>query len=157
MAVNLLGAILIIVFGFFFVVVSSRITGEIGVSANPISGMTIAALIGTTTIFLLIGWTGVDHRVGALSIAGVIAVAAGNAGATSQDLKTGFLVGATPRRQQIAIMVGAITSALAIGWTLTLLNNTYTNVVPEQHPGRRAPGVGARRGRPLGHQHSASG
>ena len=135
LAVNLLGAILIIIFGFFFVVVSSRITGEIGVSANPISGMTIAALIGTTTIFLLIGWTGVDHRVGAISIAGVIAVAAGNAGATSQDLKTGFLVGATPRRQQIAIMVGAITSALAIGWTLTLLNNTYTNVVPERHAG----------------------
>ena len=133
--VNVLGAILIIVFGFFFVVVSSRITGEIGVSANPISGMTIAALIGTTTIFLLIGWTGVDHRVAALSIAGVIAVAAGNAGATSQDLKTGFLVGATPKRQQIAIMVGAITSALAIGWTITLLNTTYTNVVPERHPG----------------------
>jgi putative OPT family oligopeptide transporter len=133
--VNLLGAMLIIIFGFFFVVVSSRITGEIGVSANPISGMTIAALIGTTTIFLLIGWTGVDHRVAALSIAGVIAVAAGNAGATSQDLKTGFLVGATPKRQQIAIMVGAITSALAIGWTITLLNSTYTNVVPERHPG----------------------
>ena len=133
--VNLLGAILIIIFGFFFVVVSSRITGEIGVSANPISGMTIAALIGTTTIFLLIGWTGVDHRVAALSMAGVIAVAAGNAGATSQDLKTGFLVGATPKRQQIAIMVGAITSALAIGWTITLLNNTYTNVIPERHAG----------------------
>src|SRR3954449_1871788 len=133
--VNLLGAILIIVFGFFFVVVSSRITGEIGVSANPISGMTIAALIGTTTIFLLIGWTGVDHRVAALSIAGVIAVAAGNAGATSQDLKTGFLVGATPKRQQIAIMVGAITSALAIGWTITLLNNTHTKVGPDRHPG----------------------
>ena len=101
LAVNLLGAVLIVVFGFFFVVVSSRITGEIGVSANPISGMTIAALIGTAAIFLLIGWTGVDHRVGAITIAGVIAVAAANAGATSQDLKTGFLVGATPRRQQI--------------------------------------------------------
>src|SRR5207244_2175979 len=97
--------------------------------------MTIAALIGTPSIFLLIGWTGVDHRVGAISIAGVIAVAAGNAGATSQDLKTGFLVGSTPRRQQIAIMVGAVTSALAIGWTLTLLNNSYTNIVPERHPG----------------------
>jgi uncharacterized oligopeptide transporter (OPT) family protein len=97
--------------------------------------MTIAALIGTTAIFLLIGWTGVDHRVGAISIAAVIAVAAGNAGATSQDLKTGFLVGATPRRQQLAIMVGAVTSALAIGWTLALLNNTYTNIVPEQHAG----------------------
>jgi putative OPT family oligopeptide transporter len=135
LAVNLLGAVLIVLFGFFFVVVSSRITGEIGVSANPISGMTIAALIGTAAIFLLIGWTGVDHRVGAISIAAVIAVAAGNAGATSQDLKTGFLVGATPKRQQIGIMVGAITSALAIGWTLTLLNNTYTNIVPEPHPG----------------------
>jgi uncharacterized oligopeptide transporter (OPT) family protein len=77
----------------------------------------------------------VDHRVGAISIAGVIAVAAGNAGATSQDLKTGFLVGATPRRQQLAIMVGAVTSALAIGWTLTLLNTSYTNIVPERHPG----------------------
>ena len=146
LAVNLLGAILIVVFGFFFVVVSSRITGEIGVSANPVSGMTIAALIGTTAIFLLIGWTGVDHRVGAISIAGVIAVAASNAGATSQDLKTGFLVGATPRRQQIAIIVGAVTSALAVGWTLTLLNTTYTTIVPERHPGvtleaapRRAP------------------
>ena len=76
----------------------------------------------------------------ALSIAGVIAVASGNAGATSQDLKTGYLVGATPRRQQIAIVVGAVTSALAIGWTLTLLNNTYTTIVPETHPGRRARG-----------------
>jgi putative OPT family oligopeptide transporter len=135
LSVNLLGAVLIVLFGFFFVVVSSRITGEIGSSANPISGMTIAALIGTTAIFLVIGWTGVDHRVGAISIAAVIAVAAGNAGATSQDLKTGFLVGATPRRQQLAIMVGAVTSALAIGWTLTLLNQTYTTILPERHPG----------------------
>ncbi|HEX6107022.1 MAG TPA: oligopeptide transporter, OPT family [Gemmatimonadales bacterium] len=135
LAVNLLGAALIIVFGFFFVTVSSRITGQIGVSANPVSGMTIAALIGTASIFLLIGWTGVDHRVGAISIAAVICVAAANAGATSQDLKTGFLVGATPRRQQIGITVGAVTSALAIGWTLSLLNTTYTTIVPEQHPG----------------------
>lgn len=133
--VNLLGALLIVVFGFFFVTVSSRITGEIGASANPISGMTIAALIGTTLIFLAIGWTGIDHRVGAISIAAVIAVAAGNAGATSQDLKTGFLVGATPRSQQLGILVGAVTSALAIGWTLTLLNATYTTIVPEPHPG----------------------
>jgi putative OPT family oligopeptide transporter len=133
--ISVLGAVLIIILGFFFVTVSSRITGEIGVSANPISGMTIAALIITTSIFLLLGRTGVDHRAGALSIAAIIAVAAGNGGATSQDLKTGFLVGATPRRQQLAIMVGAITSALAIGWTLTLLNNTYTTIVPETHPG----------------------
>jgi uncharacterized oligopeptide transporter (OPT) family protein len=135
LAVNLLGALLIIVFGFFFVTVSSRITGEIGSSANPISGMTIAALIGVCFIFLIIGWTGVDHRVGAISLAAVIAVAAGNAGATSQDLKTGFLVGATPWKQQIGIIIGALTSALVIGWTLTLLNSTYTNIVPESHPG----------------------
>ncbi|HEU5170930.1 MAG TPA: oligopeptide transporter, OPT family [Gemmatimonadales bacterium] len=133
--VNLLGAALIVIFGFFFVTVSSRITGEIGVSANPISGMTIAALIGTTVIFFAIGWTGIDYRVAAISIAAVIAVSAANAGATSQDLKTGFLVGATPRHQQLAVLVGTITSALAIGWTLTLLNNTYTTVVPEPHPG----------------------
>ena len=135
LGVNLLGALLIVVFGFFFVTVSSRITGEIGVSANPISGMTIAALIGTTVIFFAIGWTGIDYRVAAISIAAVIAVSAGNAGATSQDLKTGFLVGATPRFQQLAVIIGTVTSALAIGWTLTLLNNTYTTVVPESHPG----------------------
>jgi uncharacterized oligopeptide transporter (OPT) family protein len=137
LAVNLLGAILIIVFGFFFVVVSSRITGEIGVSANPISGMTIAALIGTASIFLVIGWTGVDHRVGALTIAGVIAVAAGNAGATSQDLKTGFWVGGTPRRQQIAILVGALASALVLGPLLLFLNNNgtyYQRVKPTDFP-----------------------
>ncbi|MGH7516203.1 MAG: OPT family oligopeptide transporter [Gemmatimonadales bacterium] len=133
--VNLLGAALIVVFGFFFVTVSSRITGEIGVSANPISGMTIAALIGTTVIFFAIGWTGIDYRVAAISIAAVIAVSAANAGATSQDLKTGFLVGATPRSQQLAVLIGTVTSALAIGWTLTLLNNTYTTVVPEPHAG----------------------
>jgi putative OPT family oligopeptide transporter len=161
LAVNLLGAILIVVFGFFFVVVSSRITGEIGVSANPVSGMTIAALIGTTAIFLLIGWTGVDHRVGAISIAGVIAVAASNAGATSQDLKTGFLVGATPKRQQIGIIIGAVTSALAVGWTLTLLNASYTNIVPEPHPGvvlqASAPGAESRSVTSLGERMQHAG
>jgi putative OPT family oligopeptide transporter len=133
--VSLLGALLIVIFGFFFAVVSSRICGEIGSSANPISGMTIAALIGTTVIFLLIGWTGIDHRVGAISIAGVIAVCAANAGNTSQDLKTGYLVGSTPRYQQLAILCGTVASAMAIGWTLTLLNKAYTTVVPETHPG----------------------
>src|SRR5207248_2906546 len=97
--VNLLGGLLIIVFGFFFTTVSSRICGQIGSSANPISGMTIASLIGITLVFLLLGWTGIDHRVQAISIACVIAVAVANGGNTSQDLKTGFLVGATPRRQ----------------------------------------------------------
>jgi uncharacterized oligopeptide transporter (OPT) family protein len=103
----------------------------------------------------------VDHRVGAISIAGVIAVAASNAGATSQDLKTGFLVGATPRRQQLAIMVGAVTSALAIGWTLALLNNTYTNIVPERHPGvtlqASAPGAADRSVTSLGEQMTHDG
>jgi putative OPT family oligopeptide transporter len=132
--VNLLGAILIVIFGFFFATVSSRICGQIGSSANPISGMTIAALLGTCLIFVAIGWTGVDHRVQAISIAAVVAVAAANAGNTSQDLKTGFLVGSTPRRQQIAILVGAIGSALVVGWTLTLLNRAYTYPVPEPHP-----------------------
>lgn len=137
--VNLLGAVLVIAFGFFFTTVSSRICGQIGSSANPISGMTIAALIGTCTMFLLLGWTGIDHRVQAISIAAVIAVAAANGGNTSQDLKTGFLVGATPRRQQIAIMAGSLASALAVGWTLTLLNESYAYAVPETHAGFTAP------------------
>ncbi len=132
--VNLLGAILIVLFGFFFATVSSRVTGQIGSSANPISGMTIAALLGTCLIFVAVGWTGVDHRVQAISIAAVVAVATANAGNTSQDLKTGFLVGATPRSQQIAILVGALGSALVVGWTLTLLNRAYTYPVPETHP-----------------------
>jgi len=150
LGVNLLGAVLIVIFGFFFATVSSRICGQIGSSANPISGMTIAALLGTCLIFVAIGWTGVDHRVQAISIAAVVAVATANAGNTSQDLKTGFLVGSTPRRQQIAILVGALASALAVGWTLTLLNRAYTYPVPETHaafsaqslappPGGRAP------------------
>ena len=132
--VNLLGAILIVIFGFFFATVSSRVCGQIGSSANPISGMTIAALLGTCLIFVAIGWTGVDHRVQAIAIAAVVAVATANAGNTSQDLKTGFLVGATPRRQQIAILVGTVGSAMVIGWTLTLLNRAYTYPVPETHP-----------------------
>jgi uncharacterized oligopeptide transporter (OPT) family protein len=123
--------------------VSSRICGQIGSSANPISGMTIAALIGTASIFLVLGWTGVDARVQAISIAAVIAVAAANAGATSQDLKTGFLVGATPRRQQIGIIIGAVTSAVIVGYTLTLLNRAYQYPVPERHAGFVAPAAGA--------------
>ncbi len=132
--VNLLGAILIVIFGFFFATVSSRICGQIGSSANPISGMTIAALLGTCLIFVAIGWTGVDHRLQAISIAAVVAVATAVAGNTSQDLKTGFLVGSTPRRQQVAILVGALGSALVVGYTLTLLNRAYTYPVPESHP-----------------------
>src|SRR5712692_6198108 len=140
--VNLLGGLLIIVFGFFFTTVSSRICGQIGSSANPISGMTIASLIAISLIFLLLGWTQIDDRVRAISIACVIAVAVANGGNTSQDLKTGFLVGATPRRQQIAILVGAIFAALAVGWTLTFLNSSYRYEVPETHAGFLAPAGG---------------
>src|SRR5437867_3972048 len=140
--VNLLGGLLIIVFGFFFTTVSSRICGQIGSSANPLSGMTIASLIAISLIFLLLGWTQIDDRVRAISIACVIAVAVANGGNTSQDLKTGFLVGATPRRQQIAILVGAIGSALAVGWTLTLLNRSYQYEVPEARAGFTAPAAG---------------
>jgi putative OPT family oligopeptide transporter len=141
--VNLLGAVLIIIFGFFFTTVSSRICGQVGSSANPISGMTIAALIAISFIFLLLGWTQIDDRVRAISVACVIAVAVANGGNTSQDLKTGFLVGATPRRQQIAILIGAIGSALAVGWTLTFLNNAYRYQVPETRPGFVAPASGS--------------
>src|SRR2546426_8390030 len=140
--VNLLGAVLIILFGFFFTTVSSRICGQVGSSANPISGMTIASLIAISFIFLLLGWTQIDDRVRAISIACVIAVAVANGGNTSQDLKTGFLVGATPRRQQIAILIGAIGSALAVGWTLTFLNNAYRYEVPERRAGFVAPASG---------------
>jgi len=141
--VNLLGAIMIIAFGFFFTTVSSRICGQIGSSANPISGMTIASLIGISLVFLALGWTGIDHRVQAISLACVIAVAVANGGNTSQDLKTGYLVGSTPRRQQIAILIGAIAAALAVGWTLTFLNRSYQYEVPEAHAAFTAPASGA--------------
>ena len=141
--VNLLGGILIIIFGFFFTTVSSRICGQVGSSANPISGMTIAALIAISFIFLLLGWNQIDDRVRAISIACVIAVAVANGGNTSQDLKTGFLVGATPKRQQIAILIGAIGSALAVGWTLTFLNSAYSYPVPEVRAGFVAPASGS--------------
>jgi putative OPT family oligopeptide transporter len=124
---NLLGAILIIIFGFLFVTVSSRLTGEIGSSSNPISGMTVATLLLTCLVFLLIGWTQPDpYFVTALSVGGIVCIAASNGGTTSQDLKTGFWVGGTPWRQQIAILVGATVSALLLGPILIQLNQTST-------------------------------
>lgn len=123
---NLLGALLIISFGFLFVTVSSRLTGTIGSSSNPISGMTVATLLLTSLIFLLLGWTGPIERVTALSVAAIVCVAASNGGTTSQDLKTGFLVGATPRYQQLGLLIGAFTSALVIGYTLNVLNDAST-------------------------------
>ncbi len=125
--VSFLGAILIIILGFLFVTVSSRLTGEIGSSSNPISGMTVATLLITCLVFLLLGWTAADpYFVTALSIGGIVCIAASNGGTTSQDLKTGFLVGSTPRKQQIAILVGALGSALVLGPLLLLLNNNET-------------------------------
>ncbi len=112
---NILGALLIVAFGFLFVTVSSRLTGEIGSSSNPISGMTVATLLLTCLVFLIIKWTAPPYFVTALSIGGIVCIAASNGGTTSQDLKTGFLVGSTPKYQQIAILVGALTSALALG------------------------------------------
>jgi uncharacterized oligopeptide transporter (OPT) family protein len=123
---NILGALMIVGFGFLFVTVSSRLTGEIGSSSNPISGMTVATLLLTCFVFLIIGWTGPTSYVTALSIGAIVCIAASNGGTTSQDLKTGFLVGGTPWRQQIAILIGAGASALVLGPILLSLNNAST-------------------------------
>ena len=123
---NLGGAVLILLFGFIFVAVSSRLTGEIGSSSNPISGMTVATLLLTCAIFVLIGWTGPSYYVTALSVGAIVCIAASNGGTTSQDLKTGYLIGATPRHQQIAILVGAVASALVLGPILLKLNESAT-------------------------------
>jgi uncharacterized oligopeptide transporter (OPT) family protein len=138
---NVLGAVLIVIFGFLFVTVSSRLTGEIGSSSNPISGMTIATLLLTCLIFLVVGWTGGTYYVTALSVGGIVCVAASNGGSTSQDLKTGFLLGATPKYQQIAILIGAAASALLLGPILLGLNNNATVYVPiaQVTPGLKAP------------------
>jgi uncharacterized oligopeptide transporter (OPT) family protein len=128
---NLAGAMLIVLFGFLFVTVSSRLTGELGSSSNPISGMTVATLLLTCLIFLLLGWTGPSYFVTALSVGGIVCIASSNGGSTSQDLKTGFLVGATPRAQQIAIMIGALASAIALGPILLSLNQAATVYVPQ--------------------------
>src|SRR5687767_274860 len=128
--VAFLGAVMIIAFGFLFVTVSSRLTGEIGSSSNPISGMTVATLLLTCLIFLLMGWTGPPYYVTAPSIGAIVCIAASNGGTTSQDLKTGFLVGATPRHQQVAILIGALISALLLGPILLQLNTAATVYVP---------------------------
>ena len=127
---NLLGALLIVAFGFLFVTVSSRLTGEIGSSSNPISGMTVATLLLTCLVFLIIGWTAPAYFVTALSIGGIVCIAASNGGTTSQDLKTGFLVGSTPQYQQIAILIGALISAVALGPILLAMNQSGMVYVP---------------------------
>src|SRR6266850_914171 len=120
---NFLAALLLLVFGFFFVTVSSRITGLIGSSSNPISGMTIATLILTCSIFVALGWTGDAYAPVAICVGAIVCIAAANAGATSQDLKTGYLVGATPMYQQIGLMIGVVTSSFVIGLTTLYLNS----------------------------------
>jgi len=127
---NLLGALLIVLFGFLFVTVSSRLTGEIGSSSNPISGMTVATLLFTCLIFLIVGWTGGTYYVTALSVGAIVCIAASNGGSTSQDLKTGHLLGATPKYQQIAIIAGSLLSALLLGPILLKLNDAATVYVP---------------------------
>jgi putative OPT family oligopeptide transporter len=131
---GILGAIMILVFGFLFVTVSSRLTGEVGSSSNPISGMTIATLLLTCLIFVLFGRTGPTAMLTALSVAAVVCIASSNGGTTSQDLKTGYLVGATPKYQQYAILIGALTSAVVIGGTMLALNAIGTHYTKKGFP-----------------------
>ena len=124
-AIRALAAVLVVVFAFFFVTVSSRIVGLVGVTSNPTSGMTIATLLATSSLFLLAGWTDDLGKVAALTVGCVVAIAASIAGDTSQDLKTGFLLGATPRRQQIGELIGVLTCAVAVCWTVILIGKAW--------------------------------
>lgn len=128
---KLLIGILIIIFGFFFVTVASRIVGLVGSSNSPISGMTIATLMGTCLIFTAVGWSGKVYEPLALVVGGMICIAAANAGATSQDLKTGFIVGATPRYQQLALFIGAIVSSIAIGLVVKILDTPTSEMLAQ--------------------------
>jgi putative OPT family oligopeptide transporter len=130
---NAIAGVLVVIFGFLFVTVSSRICGLIGTSANPVSGMTIATLMATCALFLAAGWTGPAYGALALTVGGMVCIAASNAGATSQDLKTGYLVGATPSYQQIALFAGVIASSFAIGGTLIAMNKGLEKFVPVQN------------------------
>jgi putative OPT family oligopeptide transporter len=123
---NLAASLLIVFFGFLFVTVSSRIVGLIGSSANPISGMTIATLMATSAIFLVSGWTAPAFGALAITIGGVVCIASAEAGDTSQDLKTGFLIGATPRKQRYAFLIGIVVSTFAIGYVLQRMNDVFT-------------------------------
>lgn len=128
---KLLLGLLVVIFGAFFVTVSSRIVGLIGSSNNPISGMTIATLMGTCLIFIAVGWTGKFYEPMALVVGSMICIAAANAGATSQDLKTGYIVGATPKYQQIALFVGAVVSSIAIGATIKVLDTPTAEMMAQ--------------------------
>jgi putative OPT family oligopeptide transporter len=131
---GILGAIMILVFGFLFVTVSSRLTGEVGSSSNPISGMTIATLLLTCLVFVIIDRRDVPAMLTSLSVAAVVCIASSNGGTTSQDLKTGFLVGATPKYQQWAILIGALTSAIVIGGTMLVMNAGNTHYTKKGFP-----------------------
>ena len=131
---NLAAALLVVVFGFLFVTVSARIVGIVGSSASPVSGMTIATLMATAAIFLVKGWTAPAFGALAITIGGMVCIAASNAGDTSQDLKTGFLIGATPWKQQVAVMVGVIVSVFAIGPTLSAMNKGFESFQRLQTP-----------------------
>ncbi|MFQ5491106.1 MAG: OPT family oligopeptide transporter [Phycisphaerae bacterium] len=124
-ATRLVAAVLVAVFAFFFVTVASRIVGLVGVTSNPTSGMTIASLIGTATVFLALGWTDDAGKAAALCVGCVVAIAASISGDTSQDLKTGFLLGATPRRQQIGELIGVLTSATFVCWTVQWMSPNF--------------------------------
>jgi len=137
LSINLLSALLIVVFGFFFVTVSARITGEIGSSSNPISGMVVATLLITCLVYLMLGWTSAQDRFMALTTAAIVGIAASNGGTTAQDLKTAFLVGGTPWRQQVALFVGVLSSAIFIGGVLVVLNRGATTIIPETHAGQK--------------------
>jgi uncharacterized oligopeptide transporter (OPT) family protein len=139
---GILGALMILLFGFLFVTVSSRLTGEVGSSSNPISGMTIATLLLTCLIFVLIGKTAdrdITVLLTSLSVAAVVCIASSNGGTTSQDLKTGYLVGATPKYQQYAILIGTLTSAVVIGGTMLVLNAGGTHYVKKGVPDLKVP------------------
>jgi putative OPT family oligopeptide transporter len=122
---RVVAAICVIVFAFFFVTVASRIVGLVGVTSNPTSGMTIAALLGTAGVFLVMGWTDINGKAAALTVGCVVAIAASIAGDTSQDLKTGFLLGATPRYQQLGELIGVLTSATFVCLSVLLLAETF--------------------------------
>jgi putative OPT family oligopeptide transporter len=143
-AANLAASLLVVVFGFLFVTVSSRIVGLVGSSASPVSGMTIATLMATAAVFLLQGWTAPAFGALAIMIGGVVCIAASNSGDTSQDLKTGYIVGSTPRLQQIALMIGVVVSTIVIGFTLNLMNTGLQEFHAASQPwdiGASHPGV----------------